>query len=93
MTQPTQTTRATITFHTTLENKERLERLAVATRRSRSFLSNEALLKYLEAEEDFIASVERGHADMQAGRIHDTKNARKNLHTKIKNSKHPPACD
>lgn len=83
MTQSSQNTRATITFHTTVENKERLERLATATRRSRSFLSNEALTNYLKAEEDFIMSVERGDADRLAGRTYDTDVAKKALDDKI----------
>lgn len=63
--------RATVTFHTTPETKARLERLAAATRRSKSFLSNEALERYLAEEEAFIASVERGLADAEAGRVRD----------------------
>lgn len=63
--------RATVTFHTTPETKARLERLAAATRRSKSFLSNEALERYLADEEAFIASVERGLADAEAGRVRD----------------------
>ena len=62
--------RATVTFHTTSENKERLEKLASATNRSKSYLSNEALERYLAEEEDFIASVHEGLADAQAGRVH-----------------------
>lgn len=62
--------RATVTFHTTPENKKRLEALAAATKRSKSYLSNEALERYLAEEEDFIASVREGLADAEAGRVH-----------------------
>lgn len=62
--------RATVTFHTTPENKERLEKLAAATKRSKSYLSNEALERYLAEEEDFIAAVHEGLADAKAGHIH-----------------------
>ncbi len=62
--------RATVTFHTTPENKKRLEALAAATRRSKSYLSNEALERYLAEEEDFIASVREGLADADAGRVY-----------------------
>lgn len=62
--------RATVTFHTSPENKVRLEKLAAATRRSKSYLSNEALERYLIEEEDFITSVTRGLADSKAGRVH-----------------------
>ncbi len=62
--------RATVTFHTTPENKDRLEKLALATNRSKSYLSNEALERYLVEEEEFITSVHEGLADADAGRIH-----------------------
>jgi len=77
MTQVSTTSeRATVTFHTSPRTKARLEKLAEATRRSKSFLSNEALEQYLSAEEAFIASVERGKADMAADRTFSTAEAR-----------------
>ena len=69
--------RATVTFHTTLETKARLEKLAVATHRSRSYLSNKALERYLAEEEDFIASINRGLVDAKAGRVQTTAEARR----------------
>jgi predicted transcriptional regulator len=59
--------RATVTFHTSPEVKDRLERLAVHTRRSRSFLANEAVERYLADEEDFVRAVELGLAQADAG--------------------------
>jgi predicted transcriptional regulator len=59
--------RATVTFHTSPEVKSRLERLAMHTRRSRSFLANEAVERYLSEEEDFVRSVELGLAQADAG--------------------------
>ena len=61
--------RATVTFHTTPEVKARLERLASATRRSKSFLTNDAVERYLAEEEAFLAAVEAGVADADAGRV------------------------
>jgi predicted transcriptional regulator len=61
--------RATVTFHTSPEVKERLERLAVHTRRSRSFLANEAVERYLSDEEDFVRAVELGLAQADAGEL------------------------
>lgn len=71
--------RATVTFHTSPKNKARLEKLAAATKRSKSYLSNEALERYLAEEEDFILSVERGLTDAEAGRVHTTKDLRAQL--------------
>ncbi len=59
--------RATVTFHTTPEVKSRLAVLAGRTRRSKSFLTNEAVERYLVEEEDFIRDVEAGIAESDAG--------------------------
>lgn len=61
--------RATVTFHTSLEINERLDRLAGATRRSKSFLTNEAVVRYLAEEEAFIADVMAGLAEADAGQL------------------------
>jgi predicted transcriptional regulator len=60
--------RATITFHTTPEMKARLERLAISTHRSKSSLSHQALERFLDEQEAFLAAVEEGLADLDAGR-------------------------
>ena len=63
--------RATVTFHTSPEVKARLDILANRTRRSMSFLSNEAVERYLAEEEDFIRDVEAGIAAADAGQMID----------------------
>ncbi len=65
------TTRATVTFHTSPDVKARLERLATLTRRSKSYLTNEAVARYLDAEEAFVAAVEKGLAEADAGHLID----------------------
>ena len=50
--------------------KERLERLAQATRRSRNFILSEAVDHYLELHARQIAHIEEGLADLDAGREH-----------------------
>lgn len=60
-------TRSVVTFHTAPEVKKRLDVLAKATNRSRSFLTNEAVLRYLSEEEDFIRDVKAGLAEAEAG--------------------------
>lgn len=67
--------RATVTFHTTPEIKERLDRLATVTRRSKSFLTNAAVEQYLAAEEDFVSRIARGIDDAEAGRSYSTQEA------------------
>lgn len=59
----------TITIRVSAEAKERLERLARDTRRSRSFLAAEALDRYLERELEIIDGIKRGRADVAAGRV------------------------
>ena len=59
--------RSVISVHTKPETSERLSRLAKLTRRSRSFLANEAIEQYLEAEEEFIAAVDKGIQQLDAG--------------------------
>jgi len=59
--------RATVTFHTSPEIKERLDRLAGVTRRSKSFLTNEAVERYLAEEEEFVREVEAAIAEADRG--------------------------
>lgn len=61
--------RATVTFHTSPEIKARLDRLADATRRSKSFLTNQAVERYLAEEEAFLADVTAGLAEAEAGQL------------------------
>lgn len=68
--------RSVISVHTKPEISKRLNELAMVTRRSKSFLANEAIERYLAEEEDFVASVNRGIADANAGRLRSTKEAR-----------------
>ena len=71
-------TSTTITVRLPEATKERLGRLAERTRRSRSFLAGEAIADYVERELAIIEGIERGVADMEAGRVvpHDEAMAR-----------------
>ena len=71
--------RSVISVHTKPETSKRLEELAALTRRSKSFLANEAIERYLSEEEAFIASVRQGMVDVAAGRVHDTDDVREQL--------------
>src|SRR3546814_20626057 len=69
------TQRMTVMSSTTMslrlptETKERLDALAKRTRRSRSFLAGEAVTAYVERELAIVEGIERGLADMRAGRV------------------------
>lgn len=67
--QSDMTNRATVTFHTSPTVKARLDRLATLTRRSKSYLTNEAVERYLDVEEAFVAAVEEGLAQADAGKL------------------------
>jgi predicted transcriptional regulator len=51
------------------ELKSKLDNLALATRRSKSFLAAEAVAGYVEREMAIVEGIERGLADLQAGRL------------------------
>jgi predicted transcriptional regulator len=57
----------TVTFRTSTETKARLDKLATAMRRSKSFLTNAAVEQFLAEEEAFIADVEAGLRELSEG--------------------------
>ena len=59
----------TMTIRVTPAVKAKLDRIAVHTRRTRSFLAGEAVAAYVDRELDIIDGVKRGLADMEAGRL------------------------
>lgn len=59
----------TMTIRVPTELKEKLGRLAQGTRRSRSYLATEAVAAYVERELAIIEGVQRGLADVAAGRV------------------------
>ncbi len=71
------TNRNVISVHTQPDVALRLSALATATKRSRSYLANEAIERYLAEEESFIASVHLGIADADAGNLRTTIQAKK----------------
>ncbi|HSK41453.1 MAG TPA: CopG family transcriptional regulator [Arenibaculum sp.] len=60
---------ATLTVRLSAETRDRLARLAGCTRRTRSFLAAEAIAAYVERELAIIEGIERGRADVRAGRV------------------------
>lgn len=59
---------AILSIRLSSETKAQLSRLAATTRRSKSFLAAEAVEAYVAREQAIIAAVERGLADVSAGR-------------------------
>ena len=60
--------RYVLSVNTKPEIRDRLDRLAAVTRRSKSFLANEAIERYLAAEEEFVERVEARRAETRAAR-------------------------
>jgi len=71
--------RSVISVHTKQETAKRLDQLASLTRRSKSFLANEAIERYLKEEEAFIASVQQGQADVAAKQTFTTDEMREQI--------------
>jgi predicted transcriptional regulator len=63
------TVSTTMTIRVRPDVKEKLERIAVDTRRSKSFLAGEAVAAYVDRELEIIDGIKRGMADADAGRV------------------------
>jgi predicted transcriptional regulator len=61
------TASTTMTIRLSAELKDKLERLALDARRSKSFLAAEALSAYVEREQAIISGIQRGLAEARAG--------------------------
>lgn len=59
---------ATVTVRLPQEVKDRLERLARSTKRSRNFLAAEAIAEYVELNEWQIAGIKEALRDLDAGK-------------------------
>jgi predicted transcriptional regulator len=82
-TEPRMTASATMTIRLSAELKDKLERLARDTRRSRSFLAAEAVSSFVERELAIIGGVQRGLADVEAGRVVPHDEAMAEVHAAI----------
>ncbi|MGF7151348.1 putative transcriptional regulator [Sphingomonas zeicaulis] len=63
------TASTTITIGVPADLKEKLGRLAQNTRRTKTFLAAEAVEAYVNRELQIIEGIERGLANMKAGRV------------------------
>ena len=63
------TASTTMTIRVRPDVKEKLDRIASDTQRSKSFLAGEAVAAYVERELEIIDGIKRGMADVAAGRV------------------------
>lgn len=84
---PNDSSSATLTLRLPPELKARLGELAERTHRTKSFLAGEAIAGYVERELEIIAGVERGLADMKAGRVVAHEDVMADLSARIKRAK------
>jgi len=63
------TASTTMTIRISPEVKQQLDRIAVDTRRSKSFLAAEAIAAYVERELKIIDGIKQGMDDAAAGRV------------------------
>lgn len=59
----------TMTIRVTPEVRQQLEKMALSSRRSKSFLAGEAISRYVATEAEIIEGVLDGMADVAAGRV------------------------
>ena len=76
---------AVITVRVEDDLRERLEQLADATRRSRSFIVAEALREYVAQHEWQVAEIESGIADADQGKLAPHAKVMKKLERKLGN--------
>ena len=59
----------TLTLRLPSSTKDKLGQLAAQTSRTKSFLAGEAIAAYVDRELEIVSGIERGLADMKAGRV------------------------
>jgi predicted transcriptional regulator len=59
----------TLTVRVPPKVKKQLDRLAISTKRTKSFLAGEAIAGYVDRELEIVEGIKRGIADMKAGRL------------------------
>ncbi|WHO72200.1 CopG family ribbon-helix-helix protein [Rhizobium sp. BT03] len=59
----------TMTIRVRPDVKEKLDRIAADTQRSKSFLAGEAVAAYVERELEIIEGIKLGRTDAEAGRV------------------------
>ncbi len=83
----------TFTVQVPVELKQRLEKLARKTARSKSSLAADAIARYLETQEQRSASIRRGLADAEAGRVVPNEKVEAWLDSWGTDKELPPECE
>ncbi len=58
----------TVTVRMPKQLRDRLEALGAATRRSKSFLGQEAIARYVESEEEIVSGILEAQAEIKSGK-------------------------
>jgi len=82
----TTTKREQVSFKLDADKKRRLEALAIATRRTRTFVLEEAINQYLDLNEWQLKKIEEGLGDAKAGRVVDSETLVKQLEQRVERS-------
>lgn len=82
----TTTKREQVSFKLEPNTKQRLEALATATRRTRTFVLEEAVKQYLDLNEWQLQCIQEGLEDAKAGRYIDSDTLIKQLEQRIADS-------
>ena len=82
----TTTKREQVSFKLESNTKQRLEALAAATRRTRTFVLEEAVNQYLNLNEWQLKSIEAGLEDAKAGRVIDSETLLKKWEKRVEDS-------
>ena len=81
------TASTTMTIRVRPDVKEKLDRIAADTQRSKSFLAGEAVAAYVERELEIIDGIKRGMADAAAGRVVSHEDAMAEIYAVIEEAK------
>ena len=82
----TTTKREQVSFKLETNTNQRLEALAAATRRTRTFVLEEAVNQYLNLNEWQLKSIEAGLEDAKAGRVIDSETLLKKWEKRVEDS-------
>ncbi len=81
------TASTTMTIRVRPDVKEKLDRIASDTQRSKSFLAGEAVAAYVDRELEIIDGIKRGMADAAVGRVIPHDEAMAEIYAVIKEAK------
>jgi predicted transcriptional regulator len=79
----------TMTIRIRPDVREKLDRIAADTQRSKSFLAGEAVAAYVDRELEIIEGIKRAMADAEAGRVVPHEQAMAEVYEVIEAAKKP----